>query len=152
MNGGSLDRGPLQPLKKSITAKSKLLTALVESVLLRFVGFRTLLESELDIEVISASLTEIGLQANIDLALVGDGPGQNLFATIPNLKVMRPDLSVIITGSSADDKIMLNAIVCGTSRYVFDGSPPSEFARAIRTLSQGSKAPFGLRGECFRCS
>jgi DNA-binding NarL/FixJ family response regulator len=33
---------------------------------------------------------------------------------------------------------MLNAIVCGASRYVFDGSPPSEFARAIRTLSQGS--------------
>jgi hypothetical protein len=98
MNGGSLDRGPLQRLKKSITSKSKLLTALVESVLLRFVGFRTLLESELDIEVISASLTEIGLQANIDLALAGDGPGQNLFATIPNLKVMRPDLSVIIIG------------------------------------------------------
>jgi DNA-binding NarL/FixJ family response regulator len=121
MNGGSLNRGPLQPLKKSITSKSKLLTALVESAPFRFVGFRALLESESDLEVISASLTEIGLQANIDVALTGDGPGQNLFATIFNLKVMRPDLPIIVIGPSADDKIMLTAIVCGASRYVFDG-------------------------------
>jgi hypothetical protein len=116
-------------IEKSITSKSKLLTAW---------GFRSLLKSEMDIEVISASLTEIGLQANIDVALIGDGPGQNLFAAIFNLKVMRPDLPIVVIGLSADDEIMLNAMVCGASRYVFGGSPPSEFARAIRTLSPGS--------------
>ena len=80
-------------MKTSIATKSKLLIALVESDPLRLVGFRALLESELDLEVISASLSEIGIQANIDLLLIADRAGQNLFDTISNLKVIRPNLS-----------------------------------------------------------
>jgi DNA-binding NarL/FixJ family response regulator len=124
-------------MKTSACSNTKLLTALVESDPLRFVGFRALLESELDIEVISASLPEIGLHANIDVALIGDCPGQNLFDTISSLKVMRPTLPIIVIGPSTNDEIMLNAIVCGASGYVFDGAPPSEFARAIRLVSRG---------------
>ena len=125
-------------MKISIIMRPKLLIALVESDPLRLVGFRALLESELDLEVISASLPEIGIQANIDLLLITDRPGQNLFDTISNLKVMRPNLPVIVIGPSTDDEIMLNAIVCGAKGYVCDGAPPSEFARAIRMVSRGS--------------
>ena len=54
-----------------------------------------------------------------------------------HLKMMRPNLPIIVVGASTNDEIILNAIVCGAKGYVFDGAPPSEFARAIRVVSQG---------------
>jgi DNA-binding NarL/FixJ family response regulator len=125
-------------MKTSTTTKPTLLVALIESDPLRMVGFRALLESELDLEIISSSLPEIANQADIDVVLIGDRPGQNLFDTISGLKVMRPNVPIIVIGPRTDDKIMLNAIVCGAKGYVFDGTPPSEFARAIRGVCQGS--------------
>jgi DNA-binding NarL/FixJ family response regulator len=125
-------------MKTSITTKPTLLIALIESDPLRLVGFRSLLESELDLEIISTSLPEIANQADIDVVLIGDRPGQNLFDTISSLKVTRPSVPIIVVGPGTDDKIMLNAIVCGARGYVFDGTPPSEFARAIRVVCQGS--------------
>jgi DNA-binding NarL/FixJ family response regulator len=125
-------------MKISTTMKPMLRIAFVESDPLRLVGFRALLESESDLELISASLPEIAIQSNIDVVLIGDRPGQNLFDIVSNLKVVRPSLPIIVIGRSKDDKIMLNAIVSGAKGYVFDGAPPSEFAQAIRTVSQGS--------------
>ena len=124
-------------MKTSTTTKPKLRVALVESDPLRLVGFRTLLESESDLELIAASLLEIAIQANIDVVLIGDRPGRKLLDTMSNLKMMRPNLPIIVVGLSTNDEIMLNAIVCGAKGYVFDGAPPSEFARAIRVVSQG---------------
>jgi DNA-binding NarL/FixJ family response regulator len=123
-------------MKISTTTKP-IRVALAESDPLRLVGFRALLESESDLEMISASLPEIALQANIDVVLTGDRPGHSLFDTMSNLKMMRPNLPIIVVGPSTNDEIMLNAIVFGAKGYVFDGAPPSEFAQAIRVVSQG---------------
>jgi len=125
-------------MKISTTTKPMLRIALVESDPLRLVGVRALLESESDLELISASLPEIAIQANIDVVLIGDRPGQNLLDTMSTLKMVRPNLPIIVIGRSTDDEIMLNAIVSGAKGYVFDGAPPGEFARAIRVVSQGS--------------
>jgi DNA-binding NarL/FixJ family response regulator len=119
-------------------SKPKLHIALVESDPLRLVGFHALLESESDLELTSASLAEIATQTNIDVVLIGDRPGQNLADTISNLKVMRPKSRIIVIGSRTDDEIVLNTLVSGAKGYVFDGAPPSEFARAIHVVSQGS--------------
>jgi DNA-binding NarL/FixJ family response regulator len=67
----------MTPMKTSTTTKPMLRIALVESDPLRLVGFRALLESESDLELISASLPEIAIQANIHVVLIGDRPGQN---------------------------------------------------------------------------
>ncbi len=112
--------------------------ALVESDPLRLVGFRALLESESDLKLISASLPEIAIQANIHVVLIGNRPGYNRLETMSNLRMVRPNLPIIVIGRSTDDEIMLNAIVSGAKGYVFDGAPPGEFARAIRVVSQGS--------------
>lgn len=112
--------------------------AFVDNDPLRLVGFRALLESESDLELIPASFPEIENQSNIDVVLIGDRPGQNLFDIMSSFKMMRSSLPIIVIGRSTDDKIVLNAIVSGAKGYVFDGAPPSEFARAIRTVSQGS--------------
>ena len=118
-------------------SKHKLRITVVESDPLRLVGLRALLESESDLELISASLSEIAIQANIDMVLIGDCVGQNLFDTISKVKLMRPNLPIIVIGPNRDDETSLNAIVSGAKGYVFDGGPPSEFAQAIRVVSQG---------------
>src|SRR5260370_42614984 len=100
----------MTPIESSISTKPKLQIAVVESDPLRLVGFRALLESESDFELISASLAEIAIQADIDVALLGDSPGQNLFDTISSLKLMRRNLPILVIGPSTDDKIILNAI------------------------------------------
>jgi DNA-binding NarL/FixJ family response regulator len=88
--------------------------------------------------MISASLPEIGVQTQVDVVLIGDRAGQNLFDTISNVKIMHPNLPIIVIGPNRDDETSLNAIVFGAKGYVFDGAPPSEFAQAIRMVSQGS--------------
>jgi DNA-binding NarL/FixJ family response regulator len=125
-------------ISTAILTKPTLLIALVESDPLRIVGLRALLESELDLEIMSALLPEVAIQANIDVVLIGERPGRKLFDTISSLNLMRPHLPVIVIGPRTDDEIMLNAIVCGAKGYVFEGAPPSEFARAIHGVSQGS--------------
>ncbi len=125
-------------MKISTATKPMLRIALAESDPLRLVGFRALLESESDLEMISASLPEIAIQTNIDVVLLGDRPGQNLSNTISNLRMMRPNLPTIVIGPSTDDESILSAIVSGAKGYVFDGAPPVEFAQAIRVVSRGS--------------
>ena len=119
------------------TTTKPIRVALADSDPLRLVGFRALLESESDLEMISASLSEIALPENIDVVLIGECRRQNLSDTMAHLKMMRPNLPIIVVGASTNDEIILNAIVCGAKGYVFDGAPPSEFARAIRVVSQG---------------
>ena len=85
---------------KAATAKKPLIRiAVVESDPLRFVGFRALFDTESDFELISASLPDIGTQQNIDLVLLGNRSGQNLFDVMASLKAVRPDLRIIVTGS-----------------------------------------------------
>ena len=122
----------------AVHSKPKIHIALVESDPLRLVGFRALLESESDLEMISASLPEIAVQTKVDVVLIGDRVGQNLFDTISNVKTMHPNLPIIVIGPNRDDETSLNAIVAGAKGYVFDEAPPREFAQAIRVVSQGS--------------
>jgi DNA-binding NarL/FixJ family response regulator len=120
----------------STATKPMLRVAILESDPLRLVGFRVLLESESDLEMISTSLSEIGTQESIDVVLIGDRPGQNLFDTISHLKIVRPNLPIMVIGPSRDSEIMLNILVSGAKGYVFEGAPPGEFARAIRVVGQ----------------
>jgi DNA-binding NarL/FixJ family response regulator len=120
------------------TTKPVLHVALVESDPLRLIGLLALLESESDLELISTSLSEITISESIDVVLIGDRPGQSLFDTMSQLKRLRANLRMIVTGPSASDEIMLNAVAYGANGYVFDEAPPSEFARALRVVSQGS--------------
>ncbi|MEP6643899.1 MAG: response regulator transcription factor [Acidobacteriaceae bacterium] len=112
--------------------------AVVESDPLRFVGFRALFDSESDFELVSASLPEIGTLENIDLVLLGNRSGQNLFDTMASLKATRPDLRIIVTGSGVDDETILKAIAAGAKGYVDEAASPAEFVQAIRIVSKGS--------------
>jgi DNA-binding NarL/FixJ family response regulator len=112
--------------------------AVVESDPLRFVGFRALFDSEADLELLSASLNDIAAQQNIDLVLLGNRAGQNLFDIMASIKATRPDLRIIVTGSGMDEETILKAIASGAKGYVDEAAAPQEFVQAIRIVNQGS--------------
>ena len=90
--------------KAAPAKKPPIRIAVVESDPLRFVGFRALFDSEPDFELISASLPDIGTLPDIDLILLGNRSGHNLFDLMASFKATRPDLRVIssLAGRTAD--------------------------------------------------
>ena len=104
-------------MKAAVARKPLIRVAVVESDPLRFVGFRALFDSEADLELVSASLSDLGQLPNIDL---------------------RPDLRIIVTGSGMDDESVLKAIAAGAKGYVDEAASPAEFIQALRIVHLGS--------------
>jgi len=112
--------------------------AVVGSDPLQFVGFRAVFHSERDFELISSSLPDVGTQRDVDLVLLRDCSGQNLFDVMATLKATRPNLRIIVLGSGMQDETILKAIAFGAKGYVAAGASPADFVHAIRIVSQGS--------------
>jgi len=112
--------------------------AVVGSDPLQFVGFRAVFHSERDFELISSSLPDVGTQRDVDLLLLRDCSGQNLFDVMATLKSTRPNLRIIVLGSGMQDETILKAIAFGAKGYVAAGASPADFVHAIRIVSQGS--------------
>jgi DNA-binding NarL/FixJ family response regulator len=128
-----------KPLMKPAVARKPIIRiAVVESDPLRFVGFRALFDSESDLELVSASLADLGQLPGIDLVLLGNRNGQNLYDIMASLKAVRPDLRIIVTGSGMDDESVLKAIAAGAKGYVDEAASPTEFIQALRIVNQGS--------------
>jgi DNA-binding NarL/FixJ family response regulator len=125
-------------MKPAPAKKPTIRIAVVESDPLRFVGFRALFDSEPDFELISSSLADISSLQNIDLVLLGNRNGQNLFDLMAGLKASRPDLRIIVTGSGMDEETILKAIASGAKGYVDEAASPKEFVQALRVVHQGS--------------
>src|SRR3989441_6854952 len=132
-NGNAMKSAAVAPAKKV-----PIRIAVVESDPLRFVGFRALFDSEPDFELISASMPDIATLVNVDLILLGNRNGQNLFDLMASLKATRPDLRIIVTGSGMDEQTILKAIASGAKGYVDAAASPADFVQAIRIVSQGS--------------
>ena len=121
----------------ALAKKPLIRIAVVESDPLRFVGFQILFEAEPDFELISASSPEAVTQ-HIDLALLGEHSGQNLFDAMASLKATHPQLRSVVTGSGAEEETILKAIALGAKGYVDSAAPAADFVQAIRAVSQGS--------------
>jgi len=125
-------------MKAAVAKKPLIRVAVVESDPLRFVGFRALFDTEPDLELISASLADLGQLPSIDLALLGSRSGQNLYDAMAGLKAVRPDLRILVTGAGMDDESVLKAIAAGAKGYVDEAATPAEFIQALRIVHQGS--------------
>ena len=60
----------------------------------------------------------------MDLILLGNRNGQNLFDLMASLKASRPDLRIIVTGSGMDEETILKAIAAGAKGYVDEAASP----------------------------
>jgi DNA-binding NarL/FixJ family response regulator len=124
--------------KTATAKKATIKVAVVESDPLRFIGFRSLFDSEKDLELISCSTAELAARPDIDIVLLGSRNGQNLFDLMAGMKASRPDMRIIVTGNGADDETILKAVTAGAKGYVDEAAAGSEFIMAIRIVNQGS--------------
>src|SRR4051812_28966054 len=125
-------------MKAAAAKKPRIRVAVVESDPLRFIGFRSLFDTEQDLELVSHTLPELGATTNIDLVLLGSRNGQNLFDLMAGMKAARPDLRIIVTGTGADDETILKAVAAGAKGYVDEAATAEEFIQAIRMVNGGS--------------
>ena len=141
-------------MKAAVARKPIIKIAVVESDPLRFVGFRALFDTEPEFELISAGLPEISTLQDVDLILLGNRSGQNLFDVMASLKATRPDLRIIVTGSGVDEETILKAIASGAKGYVDEAASPAEFAMPISSSPPGpflrclDRADVGRRPRC----
>ena len=119
-------------MKPAPAKTAKIRVAVVESDPLRFIGFRSLFDTEKDLELSACSLADVGNR------LLGSRGGQNLFDVMASLKAVRPDLRIIVTGTGADDETILKAVTAGAKGYVDEAATPQEFIMAIRIVNEGS--------------
>jgi DNA-binding NarL/FixJ family response regulator len=125
-------------MKPAPAKKPKIRIAVVETDPLRLIGLRALFDTENDFEISATTLTQIASQPDIDIILLGNQAGQNLFDVMAGLKAARPDLRIIVTGTGADDESILKAVAAGAKGYVDEAATPEEFVMAIRIVNQGS--------------
>ena len=129
-------------MKKSTAAKEarkpSIRVAVIEPDPLRLVGFRALFDTEPDLELVAATTQSVVTEPQIDLALLGSHGTQNLFDLMAGLKAARPGLRLLVSGSGADDEMILKALAAGAKGYVDEAATPEEFVQAIRIVFQGS--------------
>ncbi len=118
--------------------KHPIRVAVIESDRLRFAGLRAFLHSASDFELSSASVSEIGTQQEIDLALLGNHSAANLFEVMATVKAVRPDLRIIVMGLGMDEESILKAIAAGAKGYIDEAATAEEFVLALRAVSHGS--------------
>jgi DNA-binding NarL/FixJ family response regulator len=83
-------------------------------------------------------LSEAGAQQNTDLVLLGTHIGSNLFEVVATLKAARPGLGIVVMGAGMGEENILKAIASGAKGYIDEAADPTEFAQALRVVSQGS--------------
>lgn len=66
-------------------------------------------------------------------------PGKNGLDTLKELKVMHPDLPVLILSMYPEEQYALRFFRAGASGYLTKKSAPEELINAIRTVSRGKK-------------
>jgi DNA-binding NarL/FixJ family response regulator len=110
----------------------------VDSDPLRLIGFRTLLESEEDFDLIYASSPDIERVDQIDVILLGNRRDRNSFDDVARLRASYPRMQIIAVGSGMREETILAALASGAKGYVDEAASAAEFVRAVRAVSQGS--------------
>lgn len=112
---------------------STLRIAVMEKDPLRFVGFRVLLEPE--IELVPISSCEV-LDPGIRVVLLS-GPVEPLAALMERWRAALPELRLLIIGAENNDGAILKTIAYGGKGYIQESAPRDEILQAIRVVHEG---------------
>ena len=97
-----------------------------------------MLDKQGDIEMVCRSLVEITTTTNVDLILLSNDQNRSCNDVLTDLKLLRPDLRVIVVGNDTSDKSILNALTYGARGYLSESAAAEEFAHAISLVHEGS--------------
>ena len=125
-------------MKVRPTIEAKIRVVVIDGDPLRYVGFQACLSSEQDLDIRYGSLASVvGLQ-EVDVILLGRQMGRSAIESLSNLRTVRPDLSVILTGCNVQDEDILRAIRAGAKGCIDEAATEVELGPAIRIVHSGS--------------
>jgi DNA-binding NarL/FixJ family response regulator len=127
----------LMPSRKK-SQKPVVRVVVVDSDPLRLIGFRTLLKSERDFDLIYASSPNVKHVDDIDVILLGNRRDRDSFDDVARLRASCPRMKIIAVGSGMREESILAALASGAKGYVDESATAAEFIRAVRAVSQGS--------------
>jgi DNA-binding NarL/FixJ family response regulator len=120
---------PLRPLVR---------IAVADDNPLRFIGLRALLGSGSEFELSSVSPAEIKTRSDVDILLLWNYTGKNVFEVMAGLRARNLELPIVVTGNHMDDEAMYRAITYGAKGCIEEGASGAEFVRAFRAVHEGS--------------
>jgi len=118
--------------------KPKISIAVIGYDPLRFVGLRTILESDPDFSVQALGVLNLAYSLRCDVVLLGSHGMSSLHNAIANLRSNSSHSKIILTGAPAGDDAMLRAIAAGVKGYLDEAAGPEEYKQAIRVVHSGS--------------
>ena len=124
-------------MKAAAARKPKIQIAVVETDPLRMIGLRALFDTESDFELSATTLAQLATEQCRHRAAGKPGRTEPLRHD-GGIEAARPDLRIIVTGTGADDEMILKALAVGAKGYADEGASPEEFVQAIRIVQQGS--------------
>ena len=111
--------------------------AVIEDDPIRLVGLRSILEIASGFHLTTASVSAIATIQGVDVVILRNS-GMKCLEAVATLRVVRPDLRVLVTGAGADNETILKAIASGAKGYVDEAAPTPDLVQAIFTVHQGS--------------
>jgi len=125
-------------MKATQPVKPLIRVAVVDNDPLRFIGLRALLDSGSEFELSSVSPPEITIRSGIDVLLLWNYTGKNVFDVMAGLRIRNLEVPIIVTGNRMDDETMYRAITYGAKGCIDEGASATEFVQAFRAVHEGS--------------
>jgi DNA-binding NarL/FixJ family response regulator len=104
---------------------------------LRFIGLRSVLESQEDFELSSIDTSEIESMPPPDVFLLAERDGVNAYDLLENMRLRRPDIKVVVIGPGDEVEAAVAAIAGGAKGYINENAANAEFVSAVRAVSRG---------------
>jgi DNA-binding NarL/FixJ family response regulator len=124
-------------MRARASRQPKIHVAIADDDPLRVIGFRVLLETELDLELEPINLTKLGTAPQADVVLLRDRAGRSLPDEVDKLKAALPGARVLATGTSLDENAVAQSLAVGAKGYISETASSADFAKAIRIVNQG---------------
>jgi len=112
--------------------------SVIESDPVQFLGLRTILSSEPDIELHAGTIDSVLHGPGNDIFLITADRGPAFSAAMSACNTARPGARIIVTGPGGRDEDILRALSAGAKGYVAEESSPEELKTAIRAVHAGS--------------
>ena len=124
--------------------------AVIDPDPLRFIGVCSILSSKTQFRPVQVSIPEIATLRDVRFALLSCTQSRNPIHTLLQLKALRPEIEIVLTGTDVEEETVARAIMLGTKGYVRESVCPSDLERALTVIASGSVwLPRYLLGRCI---
>jgi DNA-binding NarL/FixJ family response regulator len=124
-------------MKAEPIAQPIICIAVIEDDPIRLVGLRSILDGVPGFHLTSASVSDIASVEGADVVILRNS-GLKPIEAIATVRIARPDLRVLVTGTGGDNETILKAITCGAKGYVDESASITDLVQAIFAVHQGS--------------